>query len=407
MTGTAPPAVTSVLRLHKASELVAEPVTWTVDQIIPTGMLTVLSGKDKVGKTLLAWEMARTVTCNEAFLGHFLVKQGPVIFLALDDPAVVTVERLEQISLSNDTDLHVATPLDCQHRDPEFWEQVRTHVKDLGAALLIVDALYLFLPQGPDTLNQAGAMHPVMATFNKLTEKTGVSIVLITHDTKSGMDVAGSFVIRAAARQILRLSAPDGGSSKRVLKVEGKIIEAGEWTLNFSGPGQWKLVNSEAEKLGQTKAAVTAWLQKGQVGTVEEIAKAVEKRRADVGTVLMQLEAEGLVKAGKVVSGKGRPRHVYRWIFGPDPGDTGRGTEKMAKKYPDAHADPALPVQEDTFDNPDTPPDPGKSGMSEAPPPASPDDDPLSRHVVGCVDCDTISHGTGRLCPEGERLRWT
>lgn len=168
-------------------------------------------------------------------------------------------------------------------------------------------------------------MHPVMATFNQLTEKTGVSIVLIAHDNKSGMDVAGSFVIRAAARQILRLSASDSASSKRVLRVEGKIIEAGQWTLDFDGPGQWKLVNSEAEKLGQTKAAVTAWLQKGQVGTVEEIAKAVEKRRADVGTVLVQLEAEGLVKAENVVSGKGRPRHVYRWVFGPGPGNTHLG----------------------------------------------------------------------------------
>lgn len=145
-----------VLVLHKAADLVAEPITWTVDQIIPTGMLTVLSGKDKVGKTLLAWEMARTVTCNEAFLGHFRVKQGPVIFLALDDPAVVTVDRLEQLGLKDCPQLHVATPLDCQHRSPTFWDEVRKHVLGLHAGLLIVDALYLFLPPGPDTLNQAG-----------------------------------------------------------------------------------------------------------------------------------------------------------------------------------------------------------------------------------------------------------
>ncbi len=326
MSAQATPAAPPVLILHKAADLVAEPVTWTVNQIIPAGMLTVLSGKDKVGKTLLAWEIARAVRRGEAFLGQFPVKQGPVIFLALDDPAVVTVDRLEQLGLKDCPQLHVATPLDCQHRFSMFWDEVGKQVLGLHAGLLIVDALYLFLPQGPDTLNQAGAMHPVMAIFNQLTEKTRVSIVLIAHDNKSGMDVAGSFVIRAAARQILRLSAPDGLSPKRLLKVEGKIIEAGEWTLNFGGPGQWKLVDTEAEKLGKTKGAVSAWLQRGQVGTVEEIARAVEKRRADVGTVLAQLKAEGLVEIEKVTTGaKGRPRDVYHWVFGPEPGNLHAG----------------------------------------------------------------------------------
>lgn len=314
MSGQAAP----VLVLRKAADLVAEPVTWTVDRIIPSGMLTVLSGKDKIGKTLLAWEIARAVTRGQAFLGQFPVTSAPVIFLALDDPAAVTVDRLEQLGLRDEPGLYVATPLDCQHRDPRFWEQVEAQVVGVGARLVIVDALYLFLPLGAEALNQAGAMHPVMAVFNKLTERSGASVLLLAHDSKSGGDVAGSFVIRAAARQILRLGVPGEPHSRRVLNVEGKIAEAGTWALDFAGPGNWRLVEGDTQRLEGTQQAVRAWLERGQVGTVEEIARAIEKRRSDVGTAVSQLQAVGLVKVDTISAGKGRPRKVCRWSFGPD-----------------------------------------------------------------------------------------
>jgi RecA-family ATPase len=109
----------SVLRLHKAADLVAEPVAWTVDQIIPAGMLTVLSGKDKAGKTLLALEMVRSVIRGQPFLDQFTVQKGPVIFLALDDPASVTVDRIRQLELDDPTSLlcryapRLPTPTTC------------------------------------------------------------------------------------------------------------------------------------------------------------------------------------------------------------------------------------------------------------------------------------------------------
>ncbi len=340
------PASSPVLILRKAKDLVAEPVTWTVDQIIPDGMLTVLSGKDKRGKTLLGWEITRAVSRGEPFLGQFSVKQGPVIFLALDDPAVVTVDRLEHLGLTDmpadAPDVHVATPLDGRHTDKTFWDAVESQIKVLRPCLVVVDALYLFLPPGNETMNQAGAMGPLMQRLNQIVERTGTSVLLITHDTKSGGDVAGSFVIRAAAKHILRLGLPSdapAASQRRILTVESKVTERTDWTLEFNGPGSWKLVDTDAEKLAATKTAVTAWLKQGGTGTVEEIARAVQRRRADVATVLGKPNAECPVKVEKVTSGKGRPRHVYRWIFGPDPGSTDVG--------PKISTDPEAPQRQE------------------------------------------------------------
>jgi RecA-family ATPase len=88
-----------VLRLRTPSEILAEPITWAIDQIVPSGMVTILSGKDKMGKTLLAWEMAAAVSRGKAFLGQFQTTKADVVVLALDDPAVVTRDRLEQLDL--------------------------------------------------------------------------------------------------------------------------------------------------------------------------------------------------------------------------------------------------------------------------------------------------------------------
>ena len=63
--------------IRRAADVVAEPISWTVDQIIPSGMLTVLSGKDKAGKTLFAWKIARAVCHGENFLSQFPTIQGP------------------------------------------------------------------------------------------------------------------------------------------------------------------------------------------------------------------------------------------------------------------------------------------------------------------------------------------
>ena len=331
-----------VLTLRRAADVVAEPITWVVDQIIPSGMLTVLSGKDKAGKTLFAWEIARAVCRGENFLGQFPTAQGPVLFLGLDDPATVTVDRLEQLGIQDVPDLYVGTPLDCQPHASTFWEQVQRKVDEIDPLLIVVDALYLFLHGSSDSMNQAGGMAPVMNPLNKLAEQTGASVLLITHDSKSGGDVAGSFVIRAAAKQILRLTS-NNHASRRLLHVEGKIIERGEWTLEFNGPGSWRLVDEGAERLTQTKALVKAWLQGGNRGTVEAIAKAVAKRPADVRTVLGLLQKEELVSVESVNRGRGRPAQEYYWNSRPEPSGDNGGTENTEILKRDVGNAPELP----------------------------------------------------------------
>ena len=308
-----------VLTLRRAPDLKEATITWAVDQIVPNGMLTLLSGKDKAGKTLFAWEIARAVLQGEPFLEQFPVTKGPVIFLALDDPTVVTIDRLEQLGLRDTPDLHVATPWDSQHKHFSFWDEVQAQAQLVKPQLVVVDALYLFLAHSTGAMNQVVSMGPVMEPLNKLTEQTGASVLLITHDSKNNHDVAGSFVIRAAAKQILRLEGNKNDASGRTLHIEGKLIERCLWTLKFGGPGNWALSDEEAVSLARTLAAVGEWMKDGNQGTTEAIAEAIHKRRTDVDVIIKQLLVMGLALAHKVKSGPGHPRIEYGWNFGPNP----------------------------------------------------------------------------------------
>lgn len=332
-----------VLTIRRAAEVVAEPISWTVDQIIPHGMLTILSGKDKVGKTLFAWEIARAVCRGENFLSQLPATQGTVVFLGLDDPATVTVDRLEQLGIREEANLHVVTPLDCQPHAFTFWDEVEKQVDELDAQLVVVDALYLFLQGGSDAMNQAGGMAPVMKPLNKLAEETNASVLLITHDSKDGGDVAGSFVIRAAAKQILRLTGTANQPARRSLHVEGKIVERCEWSLEFNGPGSWRLVDEGTERLTQTKASVKAWLQAGNRGTAEVIAKAIAKRPVDIRTVLGLLQVEEPVSMESVSRGRGRPAQEYYWNSRPEPMGDNDGTGNTGTVEGDVGNAPELP----------------------------------------------------------------
>lgn len=323
-----PPLTPLVLTLRRPCDIVAHPTSWVIDRLIPSGMLTVLSGKDKAGKTLFAWEMARSVVTGQPFLQSLPVAMGSVMFLALDDPASVTRDRLDQLTLAESELLHIATPMDAQPSAFTFWDQVKEQAQARRVRLIIVDALYLFVSGTSESMNQAGSMAPLMQQINKISEELRCSVLLITHNAKGSGDVAGSFAIRAAAKQIIRLEGIQDQPRSRTLRVEGKLIEGFKWDLNFHGPGLWELGEAETRGLNDVRTAVGEWLGQGNQGTLEEVARAISRRTDDVRTALgMLLDQQNVVLEPVRRSTRGRPRQEYRWNSRPTLVASESGTE--------------------------------------------------------------------------------
>ncbi len=317
------------VRLHQAKDLVASPVQFQVEGLLPSGMLTLLSGKDGLGKTLLALEMIYSTLTGVPLLKTFRALRGPAVALLLDDPPSLIVERLSMLGIRNDPDLWIATSDDVDLTDPlGMLRALEAEAIQRQAKLIVLDALYLFLPLSRDSGNDAARMRPLLGALNDLAHRTGATVVLIAHDNKSGADVAGSYVIRAGAKVILRLLLPQGEEEdldegpvtpERVLRLDKtKFSRRTAWRLRLDGPGQWRFHGTQAQyRLKVTAERVEGLLKEGKRMTSEEIAKAAKRRRGDVDAVLTSFERGGRVRR-ELEATKGRPKVVYLFPQAPD-----------------------------------------------------------------------------------------
>jgi len=341
--------------LVRASEIVAEPVSYCIDEVLPNAMLAILSGRDKLGKTLLALEMVKAVLLRQPFLDAFAVDGGGrVAAYLLDDPDSLTIDRLKALGIYDHPDLHVCTASRADLRDAgAILEDMVAEVKRVGAGFVVVDALYLFVPPGRESGNDVARMRPVMLALNRLAQETGATVLLIAHDNKSGVDVAGSYIIRASAKAILRLSLPksaveddeDGPQTAyRVLRTETKMGPARSWTLEILGTPDkykgWRCHGTTTEaKASETYRLVIACLEDKEPRTVAEIAAVIRRREQEVRDAVDKLVGEGKVEAikGPPSGKKGRPSTRYQWRISPPEEDfpSGGREEKSVTQRPE------------------------------------------------------------------------
>ena len=300
-----------------AAELEAPPVSWLVEGLLPRGTLSVLSGRDKRGKTLLAQEAVRAVLTGQPVFGRFAAAAGQVLACFLDDPLGLTLSRLEDLGVRRHPDLVLADPSGF-HDPSAFLQALEEEAGKRRPALVVVDALYLFLPPTRDAANDASRMLPVLRAFDRIATASGAALLLVHHDNKGGTDLAGSFAIRAMAKVILRLVLPHGedqhddtASPRRVLRVEGKLLPARSFALDLLGPGRWAFVGDAREAAGAEAEARILEVLRRAGGWVErdDVLEAVRGRREEAVEALRRLLDAGQVER----AGSGRRGDPFRF----------------------------------------------------------------------------------------------
>ena len=307
-----------VLQLFRPRDLPDVAIEFAVDSLVPKGTLSVLFGPDKEGKTLLTQHMVQAVRRGEPFLGRFAVLSGPVIMLLLDDPPALTRERLvTHLGLGEDDGLFISTHLHANTDNPmRLLDALREEVLRRQPVMVVLDALYVLL-EGAEQLHLAGGMRPIMRKLDKIAEESGAAMLLVHHARRADQEIAGSFVIRASAKSILRLTRPRDKqgeaeeTTRRLLRIEGKFLPEAKYALDLVGPGQWRLIGEAGEIREQEFAALIVDAVEQEPGlTGDQIADRINKRKGDVARVLRQLERAGRLRVQEVQTG-GRPKRVW------------------------------------------------------------------------------------------------
>ena len=161
---------------------------WAWDKTLPSGGLSILAAKPKVGKSTLARNLALAVARGASFLGRDTAP-GSVVLLALEEKRPEVAAHFARMGASDEPiHIHVGGAPE------EALVALDAAIVETGATLAIVDPLQRLvrLRDGNDYSQVSTALEPLLL----LARRTGCHIMLVHHlgkgEREGGDSILGS-----------------------------------------------------------------------------------------------------------------------------------------------------------------------------------------------------------------------
>lgn len=201
------------ITLTPASAITMRPVHWTWHERIPAGAITVIPGREGIGKSLtLAW-LAAQIT-NGVLPGRHHGTPKSVIYAATEDSWAQTIaprlaaagadlDRVFRVDVDNAGIIDALTlPRDCN--------ALAEHIQDYDVALLAADPLLSLVDASIDTHNDR-KVRLALEPLAKMADKTGCAVVGLAHFNKSANTdalslITGSRAFSAVARAVIAIA---------------------------------------------------------------------------------------------------------------------------------------------------------------------------------------------------------
>jgi hypothetical protein len=288
----APTPVGPFFDLRRFADTPERVIDWIWPGVIPRGMVSLIGGKQGLGKSFLICDLAARVSAGMALPDGTINPPGQVLLLAREDDAgCVLLPRLRassadlgRVSWSTFSHATNGSPLDLVAHVDGLTEVA----KDRGFALIVVDTFAAFAPVGTDA-NAAQDVRLLLDALNRLARATGAAVVVVAHLRKTGqgdgdpMDaIAGSVQMTAGVRvaSLLDKGVADGDRWFRVVKSNLRRIDETGWTWRFHWPDPFTEGAADMPRLawgtaGEEYVGLDAQRQTGSVIDLETIRRAV------------------------------------------------------------------------------------------------------------------------------------
>lgn len=228
---------TSRLSTARASEVDVKPVRYLWDPVLPLGKLCLVAGQPGLGKSFLTVAMASHITTGSPWpLNGTPCEPGSVIMLSAEDDASDTIVPRAMAAGAALERLHIVRGVSTRGQPGCFsltehlalLERMITEIGDVR--LVTVDPVSAYLGDRLDS-HRNSAVRAVLAPLADLAERTGVSVVAVTHLRKGGVGSAmdrsiGSIAFVGAARSAwLVAKDPDDGRRRLLLPMKHNLSE--------------------------------------------------------------------------------------------------------------------------------------------------------------------------------------
>jgi hypothetical protein len=274
-----------------------EPPRWAVEGFLPEG-LTVLGGRPKKGKSVLALQTAGAVSTGRDIFG-VKTKKDKVLYLCLEDHPRRLKSRMRKQAWPADADCEIE--LSWPVFDKGGMAALAKRLRQRQYKLVIVDTLARFLG-GEKDFNDYAVMGAAVAHLQRLALDTGTPLLVVTHTTKIGIGdggakILGSTAITAVADGFVLLEEAEGRRGW-TLFVEGRDVDQFELSIKRDPLTlTWHLAEgAEGVRAGSLQEQVLQAIDAaGGSATCKEIADALGKDKALVHRELSALVQKGLV----------------------------------------------------------------------------------------------------------------
>lgn len=214
------------VKLERLSDMPMRRSRWLWDGRIPLGELTLVAGREGIGKsTFLAWLTAR-ITRGE-LEGELLGEQRPVMYAASEDDWYSTIKPRMTAAGADQHETYkvlmsdVETKQGVRLRLPKHVDKVFAEAERIGSPALMLDPLISFLPESVDPW-KAAEVRPRLEEIREAGAAHGVSVIVLMHFNKSsGTDIltriSGSRAFAEVARAAIglaRLPASEDGEEQ-------------------------------------------------------------------------------------------------------------------------------------------------------------------------------------------------
>lgn len=230
--------------------------TWFVDGVIPSGTVTLLTGRGGIGKTLLAHQIATAVALGLPVLGRETTQAKVMLVACEDDEDELHGRQLDicaslACSVSDlSANLRVASRVYMDNlmavwdraggtmKRTKLYERIEADALAFGARVVVWDTIADTF--GGDEINRQQVRQFIQACAGRLANAIGGAVVLLGHPSKSGEQsgdgTSGSTAWHATVRSRLYLeeAGKAGSGFRKLTSMKSNYGPAGaEWTLQW------------------------------------------------------------------------------------------------------------------------------------------------------------------------------
>ena len=283
---------------------------FAVQDIIPEG-LTLFAGKPKLGKSWLVLSVALAVASGGRAFGKIPVKQGAVLYLALEDSHRRLQARLEQVLGDAVPPAALEFRTELPRLDDggvlEIQDWLETHP---NARLVILDTLARVKPRAAKNSQLYDADSDALKPLHRLALERGLAILIVHHTRKAGADDVFDTISSSTgltgivdAMMVLRRARNEASA---ILSVTGRDIEEKDLAMMFDPVTALWTINGDAKLYESVTPERRAVLDALTVPmTPAEIAKVLNRDAPSTRKLIFGMKGAGLVR--RLSDGKYQP----------------------------------------------------------------------------------------------------